>query len=61
MRGTDTQMKHFDLIKCIEDQNPAAPEVKWQVCTNKLKFPNQPIKDCYDSGRGRQVCFHIHI
>ncbi|KDP20259.1 hypothetical protein JCGZ_08854 [Jatropha curcas] len=54
-------MKHFKFIKCIEEQSSPpiiaqnGAEASWKLCAQQLKFSSEAIKDCYDSGRGKQL------
>ncbi|XP_050226685.1 gamma-interferon-responsive lysosomal thiol protein-like [Mercurialis annua] len=54
-------MKHFGLIKCIEElqhseiNHGVAPKLSWKLCADKLNLSGWSIKQCYESGRGRQL------
>lgn len=53
------QKMHFKLIQCIEGEASQSEqaEAAWRKCCDVLRFSEEPIDTCYESGEGRKVSF----
>ncbi|XP_057745448.1 gamma-interferon-responsive lysosomal thiol protein-like [Arachis stenosperma] len=56
------QEKSFAFIKCVEvgvlkksDDDDDELKSLWNSCCEELKLDSNPIKDCYESGRGNKL------
>ncbi|KAJ0027595.1 hypothetical protein Pint_34932 [Pistacia integerrima] len=49
--------KHFKFIRCLETQAPKIQDTEavWRQCSDDLGLSQEPIDDCYNSGRGKQL------
>jgi len=50
-----SQDKHFRFIYCVEDLVNQRRVYEWESCYKKLHLDSEPIKQCYNSERGKQV------
>ncbi|KAJ4704361.1 putative Gamma-interferon-inducible lysosomal thiol reductase [Melia azedarach] len=48
---------HFKLIQCIEGEASQSEqaEAAWRKCCDVLRFSEEPIDTCYESGEGRKL------
>ncbi|XP_027931148.1 gamma-interferon-responsive lysosomal thiol protein-like [Vigna unguiculata] len=50
--------KHFRFIYCVEDLVNQRRVYEWESCYKKLHLDSEPIKQCYNSERGKQLELH---
>lgn len=57
------QSEHFPFIYCIESLVYQGNYTQWETCFEKLGLDPNPVANCYNSGRGKEVsffCVFIH-